>query len=166
MKINKEGKTLEASEKRYRRLFETAQDGILIVDFETGQILDANQFLIDILGYSKADFLEKYLWEVGFFKDVVASKEKFLELQTKKYARFENLPLKTKEGKIAEVEFIANAYRENGIWVIQCNIRDISDRKRIEEEHTKDLEKMNKFMVGREIKMSELKEKIKKLEDK
>lgn len=63
------------SELRYRRLFETAQDGILLIDFETGMILDANQFLIDLLGYSKLDFLKKHLWDVGIFKDVVASKE-------------------------------------------------------------------------------------------
>ena len=120
------------SELRYRRLFETAQDGILLIDFQTGMILDVNPFLIDMLGYSKADFLEKYLWEIGVFKDVAASKENFVTLQTKQYVRFEDLPLETKDGKKMEVEFVANAYHVDGTMIIQCNIRDITDRKKAE----------------------------------
>ncbi len=84
---------------RYRRLFETAQDGILLVDFNTGIILDVNKFLIDLLGYFKEDLLEKHLWNVGVFNDIAASKNNFLELQAKKYIRYENLPLETKMEK-------------------------------------------------------------------
>ena len=47
---------LKASETRYRRLFETAQDGILILDADTGQIDDVNPFLIDLLGYTYDGF--------------------------------------------------------------------------------------------------------------
>lgn len=126
-------KVLEASELRYRRLFETAQDGILLVDFHTGMIVSVNPFLINLLGYSEKEFITKYLWEIGIFKDIVASKKKFLILQTKKYVRFENLPLETKDGKEIAVEFVANAYKVNGETIIQCNIRDITDRKQIEE---------------------------------
>ena len=125
-------KNLAVSELRYRRLFETAQDGILLVDFKTGMIVDVNPFLIDMLGYSKADFLKKYLWEVGVFKDIAASKDNFLTLQKKRYVRFEDLPLETKTGRIVDVEFVANAYQVDGTTVIQCNIRDITDRKKIE----------------------------------
>ena len=52
-------KELYASEIRYRRLFESAKDGILILDAETGMIIDVNPFLIDLLGYAKKDFTEK-----------------------------------------------------------------------------------------------------------
>jgi PAS domain S-box-containing protein len=124
---------LENSELRYRRLFETAQDGILLVDFETGMIVDVNPFLIKMLDYSKEDFLKKYLWEVGVFKDIAASKVKFKALQKKKYIRFENLPLETKSGKKINVEFVSNAYKVDDETVIQCNIRDITDRKKTEE---------------------------------
>lgn len=123
---------LLVSELRYRRLFETAQDGILLVDFDTGMILDVNPYLINMLGYSKEDFLEKHLWEVGVFKDVAASKENFLTLQEKRYVRFEDLPLESKTGNKVDVEFVANAYQVNGTTIIQCNIRNISDRVKIE----------------------------------
>jgi PAS domain S-box-containing protein len=120
------------SELRYRRLFETAQDGILLVDFETGMILDVNQFLIDLLGYSKNDFLGKHLWDVGALKDIAASKDNYYTLQKKRYVRFENLPLKTKTGKEVDVEFVSNAYRAGKEMIIQCNIRDITDRKKVQ----------------------------------
>jgi len=124
---------LAVSEKRYRRLFETAKDGILILDFCTGKIVDVNPFLVDMLGYSKEQFIEKTIWEIGAFKDVVANKENFMELQLNEYVRYEDLPLQTALGAIVEVEFISNVYLVNNSKVIQCNIRNISDRK-IEEE--------------------------------
>ncbi|MDP2038001.1 MAG: PAS domain-containing sensor histidine kinase [Ignavibacteria bacterium] len=119
-------------EYRYRRLFETAKDGILILDAETGKILDVNPFLIDLLGYTKEQFIEKEIWEIGFFKDIAANKDKFLELQRKEYVRYENLPLETTEGRKINVEFVSNVYLVNNQRVIQCNIRDITERERAE----------------------------------
>ena len=124
---------LKISETRYRRLFETAQDGILILDAETGQIADVNPFLVKMLGYSYADFLGKRLWEIGPFKNIKASKASFLELQDKGYVRFEDLPLETKDGRQIAVEFVSNVYLVNHHKVIQCNIRDITERKRLAE---------------------------------
>ncbi len=124
---------LEISENRYRRLFETAQDGILILDADTGQIQDVNPFLIEMLGYLKEEFLGKNLWEIGVFKDIEESKDIFLKLQKEGYVRYENLPLETKEGKPIAVEFVSNVYLDNHHKVIQCNIRDITDRKKVED---------------------------------
>ena len=90
---------LIASEVRYRRLFESAKDGILILDAEYRKIIDVNPFLINLLGFSKEEFIEKEIWEMGFFKDVAANKDKFLELQQQEYVRYENLPLETVEGR-------------------------------------------------------------------
>jgi PAS domain S-box-containing protein len=120
---------LKSSEKRYRRLFETAQDGILILDAETGQIADVNPFLMEMLGYSYDDFLGKKLWEIGAFRDIEASKSAFFELQSKGYVRYHDLPLETKDGRPINVEFVSNVYQVNHHKVIQCNIRDITERK-------------------------------------
>jgi len=119
---------LNISETRYRRLFESAKDGILILDAETGKIMDVNPFLIEMLGYSKRQFIEKAIWEIGFFKDIVANKDKFLELQQKEIIRYENLPLETADKRKINVEFISNVYLVDQHKVIQCFIRDISDR--------------------------------------
>ena len=124
---------LKISETRYRRLFESAQDGILILDAETGQISDVNPFLVEMLGYSHEEFLGKKLWEIGPFKNMEASKAAFLELQSKGYVRYNDLPLETKDGRPIAVEFVSNVYLVNHHKVIQCNIRDITERKLIAE---------------------------------
>jgi len=123
---------LEDSETRYRRLFETAKDGILILDFKTGQIVDVNPFLIEMLGYTHGEFVGKKLWEIGPFKDISASQSAFSELQTKGVIRYEDLPLETKDGRRINVEFVSNVYPVDGTQVVQCNIRDITKRARAE----------------------------------
>ncbi|CAG0932307.1 Sensor histidine kinase WalK [Thermoflexales bacterium] len=124
---------LWTSEMRYRRLFETAQDGILLLDATTGQITDVNPFLEKLLGYSHAEFLGKHLWEIGPFKDVAESKLAFEQLQSDEYIRYEDLPLKTRHGQRIAVEFVSNVYLVNGVKVIQCNVRDITAHKQTEE---------------------------------
>jgi len=121
-------KALRVSEMRYRRLFETAQDGILLLNAETAQIEDVNPFLMDMLGYSHDEFLGKKIWEIGAFKDTALSKEAFVELQTKRFIRYDDLPLVAKNGTRFSVEFVSNAYECEGIEVIQCNIRDNTKR--------------------------------------
>ena len=122
-------KALQTSEARYRRLFETAKDGILLLDFETGQITDVNPFLIEMLGYTHSEFVGKKLWEVGLFKDTAASRSAFSDLQAKGIVRYEDLPLETKDGRQIEVEFVSNVYTVDGTQVVQCNIRDITQRR-------------------------------------
>ena len=123
---------LKDSELRYRRLFEAAQDGILILDAKTGMIEDVNPYLIKMLGYSREEFVKKKLWEVGAFKDIEASKDAFEALQENEYIRYEDLPLKAKDGRLIQVEFVSNVYLVGDEKVIQCNIRDITERKQAE----------------------------------
>jgi len=121
-----------ASEVRYRRLFEAAKDGILILDAATGKIIDVNPFLIDLMGYWKDYFIEKEIWEIGLLKDIAANKERFSALQQKEYVRYDNLPLETADGRIINVEFVSNVYFVNKKKMIQCNIRDITERRNIQ----------------------------------
>lgn len=121
---------LHAREIRYRRLFESTHDGILILDADTGQIVDVNPFLIGLLGFSHEQFLGKKIWDIGIFKDIIANKENFEELQREEYIRYDDLPLETSDGRQIFVEFISNVYVVNNAKVIQCNIRDITERKR------------------------------------
>src|SRR5688572_32100616 len=132
--VDRERKYVELrdSEVRYRRLYETAKDGITILDGDTGRITDANPFLQDMLGYSKAELIDKALWEIGPVKNIPASQEAMRQLQNNEYIRYEDIPLETKAGARKHVEFVSNVYLVNGWRVIQCNIRDITDRKHAE----------------------------------
>ena len=161
------------SELRYRRLFETAQDGILILDPETRKITDANPYIVEFLGYPKKQVLGKELWEIGLLKDEEANRRAFGELKERGFIRYENLPLETKAGQRREVEFVSNLYQEGEGKVIQCNIRDISKRKRTEEalqqshtelwSHAEELDRFNRVAVGRELRMIELKKEVNEL---
>jgi PAS domain S-box-containing protein len=126
--------SLRKSELRYRRLFEAARDGILILDPGTRKITDANPFIMELLGYAGDELIGKELWEIGLLKDETASRAAFRELRAKHFIRYEDLPLQTKAGHSHEVEFVSNLYDEDGQEVIQCNIRDITERKQAERE--------------------------------
>ena len=128
---------LKGSEIRYRRLFEAARDGILTLDVDTGTVMDVNPFMVEMLGFSREEFLGKKIWELGSFKDVIANRNNFEELQRKRYLTYENLPLETASGQRIEVEFVSNVYDVGNQKVIQCNIRDITVRKRLEIEKEK-----------------------------
>ena len=104
---------LRTSEISYRRLFEAAQDGILILDAVTLKITDVNPFMTKLLGYSRDEFLGKELWEIGLFGDKEACQDAFRELQANGYIRYEDLPLQTIEGKRRDVEFVSNVYEED-----------------------------------------------------
>jgi PAS domain S-box-containing protein len=125
--------SINESEIRYRRLFEAAKDGILLVNARTGEIEDANPFILELLGYSLAELQGKRVWDIGLFKDIAANQAAFRKLSKKKFVRYDNLPLQTRDGRTAYVEFVSNVYDVSGKEVIQCNIRDISQRTQAEE---------------------------------
>ena len=123
---------IRQSEIRYRRLFEAAHDGVLILDAVSRKITDANPFMSHLLGYRHDELLGKELWEIGLLKDEQASQAAFRELQNNGQVRYEDLPLESKSGEKREVEVVANRYDEDGTQVVQCNVRDITERKRTE----------------------------------
>jgi PAS domain S-box-containing protein len=155
--LKKMEETLQISATNYRRLFESAQDGILILDAETGQITDVNPFIIKMLGYSHEELLGKKLWEIGTFRDIEASKATSSELKSKGYVRYNDLPLETKDGRTIAVEFVSNVYLVNHHKVIQCNIRDITERKLIGESLKKSHNELEQQAVELRTALSEIK---------
>jgi PAS domain S-box-containing protein len=127
-------RVLHVSELRYRRLFEAARDGILILESDTGRISDVNPFLIGMLGFSHDELVGTPVWELGPVKDRASNNAKFLQLQQDGYIRYEDMPLEAKDGRKIAVEFVSNIYQEGDCNVIQCNVRDITERKQTADE--------------------------------
>ena len=106
----------------------------MILDADTGKVVDVNPFLLQLLGYSYDALYGQHIWELGVFKDIAASKDAFKTLQDNEYIRYDDLPLETRDGRPIAVEFVSNVYLVDHSKVIQCNIRDITARKRVERE--------------------------------
>lgn len=134
---------MQVYENQYRRLFESAKDGILILNADTGMILDVNPFLIEMLGYSKKRFLTKNIWDISAFKNIDYSKKLYKELQEKEYVRYEDIPLEASDGSLIDVEFVSNVYLVDNEKVIQCNVRDITNRKQKERTLEEDIKEKN-----------------------
>jgi PAS domain S-box-containing protein/putative nucleotidyltransferase with HDIG domain len=125
-------KELTESELSFRMLALNAQDGILILDWSSGRITLANPYISKLLGREPEELIGQQLWEIGSFLDKDKAIHLFVELQDTGYVRYENLPLRAADGSLKEVEFVSNAYLVGAQRVIQCNIRDISDRRAAE----------------------------------
>ncbi len=123
---------LRLSENRYRRLFEASRDGILIVDPYTGTITDANSSMTELLGYTHEQLLGQDLLHIGLLRDREATLEALQELQEKHVLHYETVMLHTIEEQHRALEIVCNLYQENGHDVVQCNIRDIAERKELE----------------------------------
>ncbi|TAL67572.1 MAG: PAS domain S-box protein [Bacteroidetes bacterium] len=126
-------KKLYDSETRYRRLFEAAKVGIIILDSSTGRIVDLNPSMTEIAGYSVAELLGKQLWDIGNFFKIAPSEKFFLEKLNSDYTYNDDLQLMTKNNEQIDVEFVSNVYMVDNTRVIQCNIRDITEKKKAEE---------------------------------
>jgi PAS domain S-box-containing protein len=146
IELENKKKNLQIFEKRYRRLFEAAKDGILILNADNGMIVDVNPFLINMLGYSKEQFLSKHIWDISTSENIDYSKEMFKELQDKEYVRYEDLPLETSDGRPKHVEFVSNVYLVDGEKVIQCNIRDITERIKHDQILQNDMDKKEELL--------------------
>jgi PAS domain S-box-containing protein len=126
--------TSRASDLSYRRLFEAARDGILILDADNGRITDVNPFLVELLGFSRGEMIGKTVGELSPFKDIECNKVMLDRLQKHGFVRYDDLPLETRDGRKVAVEFVSNVYQAGDLSVIQCNVRDITVRKEVEEQ--------------------------------
>jgi len=117
------------SEERYRRLFETADDGILLLEKREGNITHANPAIIEMLGYTKEECIGKKLKDIGLSLVVDDIKMILQELDKNSIIYYDNVPVQTKVGQT----FYADIYMVDRAKLVQCNIRNISVRKAAQE---------------------------------
>ncbi|NQT24254.1 response regulator [candidate division KSB1 bacterium] len=125
---------LVESETRYRRLFESAREGILIVDGDSKQITDANPFMLKLLNEGIENIKEQTLWEIGLSLDKETVQQALKDFKLDDYVHWDDITLETRNENKIHVEVSYNECLMDGKRVGQCNIRDISGRKEAEEE--------------------------------
>jgi PAS domain S-box-containing protein len=119
----------EANEERYRSVFESSQDGLLFVDRSKGDILNFNPYAQELLGYSKEEFLKNKLWGIGIVNDDKDFQQALSRLENDGVIYYDSISIKNKKGLLVITEVIL----VDKVRFIQCNIRDITERKQAEE---------------------------------
>lgn len=139
-----------AAEARYRRLFESAQDAIVIVDAASGEVTDVNPSALALFGYSREELLGRNLLDIDSLADVPGANTLLGDVRSRGVVRYPDWPLLSKDGRNLSVEVIGNAYREANRGMIQFNIRDNTQRKRFEMQlqHTQKLESLGLLAGG------------------
>lgn len=118
---------LVESEERYRRIFETSKDGILLLDKQTGNIVNINPAVVELFGDS-SEFIGKNLKDIGLLKDIGDAQEIIQKLNEVGFIFYDYVPVETKEGQIIDTEI----YLIDRTKLIQCNVRNITERKQAE----------------------------------
>jgi diguanylate cyclase (GGDEF)-like protein/PAS domain S-box-containing protein len=126
-------RALKASEIRYRRLFETAPYGILVLESETGVVVDVNPCLCRLLGYAPAEMLDQPLWSIPAFRNAAETKNHFRELLDQTHVRYDDLPLEMKDGQIKRVELVTTLFLADNKQFVQCIVHDVTERLKQEE---------------------------------
>lgn len=120
-------------EKRLRHIFEQTKEGVFLLSPCTGKIIDANPSISSLLGYRREELQGKELWRIGLAKDAEALRAAVLQMGEKEAGPYQTITLQTARGELREVEVAGSSYQEHGTSVIQLNIRDITERKRMEQ---------------------------------
>ena len=132
--LQRQGRALKTSEIRYRRLFETAPYGILVLDAETGVVVDVNPCMCRMLGYELNDILDQPIWNIPAFRNAAATKGQFGELMRQPHVRYDGLPIERKDGQIRHVELVSILFLADKKPFVQSTIRDVTDRSKRERE--------------------------------
>ncbi|HLZ44292.1 MAG TPA: PAS domain S-box protein, partial [Gemmatimonadales bacterium] len=127
-------RALQAAGIRYRRLFETAPYGILVLDAETGVVVDVNPAICELLGYEQNEIVEQPLWSIPAFKNAAATRQQFRDLTRQPHLRYDDLPLETKDGQIRHVEIVSTLFAADSKQLVQCIVHDITARIAREQE--------------------------------
>jgi two-component system CheB/CheR fusion protein len=124
----------EAAEVQYRRLFESAKDGIIVVNGTTGLVLDVNPFFLELTRYSRLEIVGLPFWEIPPFRKAEEGRRLVPESREREVTYFDSVRLQSHDNRPLIVEMVANRDRVKGESIIQVNIRDVTQRRQAEED--------------------------------
>jgi PAS domain S-box-containing protein len=117
------------SEEQYRRLFETASDGIILLEKREGKITQANPATEKLLGYTEKESIGNKLQNIGVVLDTSDFQTTMRNLNKSGIINYRNVKVETKSGQHIDTEI----YLVDRAKLVQCNIRDVTGRKQTQE---------------------------------
>lgn len=119
---------LRRSELRYRRIFETALDALILVEDREGLVVDVNPRTVELLGYSWGELAGHPVWAIDTLKKIVPSKSVLDGYLSMCQVQLKEIHLNRKDGTPFSAEIVSCFYPSDGGKILQINIRDISGR--------------------------------------
>jgi two-component system cell cycle sensor histidine kinase/response regulator CckA len=144
------GEKLRTSETQYRRLFETSREAIWLLDEDSGEILDVNPFALQLFGYSREEFLGRKPWELPLYVEPSRAVARFENLRKSGHTVETGLEMLARDGRRLQIEAVRSVYSAGAQRIVQSNMRDLSDRKRLEEQlrHSQRMESVGRLAGG------------------
>jgi len=155
---------LEA-ERRYRAMFELARDGIVLLDVDTGIVMDCNPAFEAQAGLPRERLRQMPFWELQPAARRDATRAKFEEVRRVRASRDDEFELHRPDGTILPVEFRAQVIELDGRRLVQAQVHDISERLKAQAlllEQIDELRRFQRVTVDRELRMQELEERLAK----
>ncbi|MBN1584807.1 PAS domain S-box protein [Candidatus Uhrbacteria bacterium] len=123
---------LASFENTCRHVFRVVRDGILLVDAKTGSVEESNPSLLRMLGLAKKDLMKIKIWKIGFLDGPLSSQAAFGRLKRGSQSCYEHLRILSKRGRRLDVDLECAFFRAGDVDVVQFNIRDVTERLRLE----------------------------------
>ncbi|MBI9052896.1 MAG: PAS domain S-box protein [Bacteroidales bacterium] len=139
---------MKANELLYRKLFESASEALIIIDANSGVIIDVNSSVSSFFGYRKNELVEKVVWEIQLFKKIVKNEESFLKLSKCDLPIYRDFPISTKNTKIILYELVISRYTINANNILLFSFSDIAEKKMAENELMLSKEQFKSFMYS------------------
>jgi diguanylate cyclase (GGDEF)-like protein/PAS domain S-box-containing protein len=142
------GEGAKTADQNYRLAFDSAADGILLVDAKSGEIMTANRAFEKLSGYPPDEVVGRKLWEIAAIR---ATDTKFILLQVRegrKRVYLVDRQIETRDGKQIAAEILCSVYTAESGTVIQCNIRDVTERKVVERARPRSEDQFRRIFEG------------------
>jgi PAS domain S-box-containing protein/putative nucleotidyltransferase with HDIG domain len=147
------------SETRFRTIFDSANDGMLLADMEGKKFHSGNATICRMLGYSQEEIKNMEVTDIHPEKAIPHVFQQFEKQFRKEISVAQSLPVKRKDGSIFYADISSAPVEISGKRYLLGIFRDITERKQAEEQLQKSLQQTKKVLEDVVLTLSSIVEK-------